>query len=108
MIMDPPYPEAGQLCLTAEELADDWRVEEAGSVPWGVLYDAAEGLAGEERVVAGADDPFGAVDDYLREHPEINGGRGSVGVTGGARSSSDSSATRKPTRRRCCSSEPSV
>jgi hypothetical protein len=74
-VMDPEYPVPG-LYFTAEELADDERVEEGGSVPWrGIVYGATEELADEERVdEAGDDDLFGTVDEYLREHPEIDGG----------------------------------
>ena len=72
-VMDPQYPVPG-LYLTAEELADDERVEEAGSVPWGTLvYQGAQEPA-DDHVAEGERDPFGAVDRYLREHPEINGG----------------------------------
>jgi hypothetical protein len=72
-VMDPEYPVPGAY-YTAEELADDERVEEAGSVPWGVVYNVAEGPADEERLDEGHHGPFEAVDEYLRGHPEINGG----------------------------------
>jgi hypothetical protein len=72
-VMDPEYPVPGAY-FTAEELADDERMEEARSVPWGVVYATAEELADEDRVDEGDDGPWGAVDEYLRRHPEIDGG----------------------------------
>jgi hypothetical protein len=72
-VMDPDYPVPGAY-YTAEELADDERIEEGSSVPWGVVYAMAEELADDERVDEGDDGPFGAVDEYLRGHPEIDGG----------------------------------
>lgn len=72
-VMDPEYPVPGGY-YTAEELADDERVEEARSVPWGVVVDGAQELTVKERVNQRDDDPFRAVGDYLRGHPEINGG----------------------------------
>lgn len=72
-MMDPEYPVPGAY-YTAEELADDERMEEGRSVPWGVLCDGAKGLANDERVDERDDDPLRAVDKYLRRHPEINGG----------------------------------
>jgi hypothetical protein len=72
-VMDPDYPVPGAY-FTPEELADDERVEEARSVPWGVVVDAAQELAVQDRVNQRDDDLFRAVDDYLRGHPEINGG----------------------------------
>jgi hypothetical protein len=72
-VMDPEYPVPGAY-YTAEELADDERMEEGGSVPWGVVYAMAEELTEDERVDERDDGPFGAVDEYLRRHPEIDGG----------------------------------
>jgi hypothetical protein len=74
--MDPEYPVPGAY-FTAEELADDERMEEGGSVPWtGVVYDVAdaEELADEPREAPARDDLLGMVDEYLRGHPEIDGG----------------------------------
>jgi hypothetical protein len=74
--MDPEYPVPGAY-FTAEELADDEQMEEAGSVPWtGVAYGVAgaEELADEPREAPARDDPLGMVDEYLRGHPEIDGG----------------------------------
>jgi hypothetical protein len=72
-VMDPEYPVPGGY-YTAEELADDERMDEGRSVPWGIVYAMAEELADEDRLDEGSDGPFGAVDEYLRRHPEINGG----------------------------------
>lgn len=72
-VMDPEYPIPG-LYYTAEEIADDERMNEASSVPWGVTHalpwDSVDNDRADER-----DDARGsAIDAYLRRHPEIDGG----------------------------------
>jgi hypothetical protein len=72
-VMDPEYPVPGAY-YTADELVDMERVDEDDGVPFGAIYAMAEEPAAEAAVDQGGHGFFGAVDEYLRGHSEINGG----------------------------------